>query len=114
MSRKTAFQAMDISLNTFIIFAEIYYVLSKLMLCFYVLKNKAILYLVSKMTHFSTQILETRSPFVLAQNPPATCSESTHVCRNTIPDSDSGGEEMSCIGYIILISEIICTKCLRD
>ena len=47
MSRKTAFQAMDISLNTFIIFAEIYYVLSKLMLCFYVLKNKAILYLVS-------------------------------------------------------------------
>ena len=43
MSRKTAFQAMDISLNTFIIFAEIYYVLSKLMLCFYVLKNKAIL-----------------------------------------------------------------------
>ena len=47
MSRKTAFQAMDISLNTIIIFAEIYYVLSKLMLCFYVLKNKAILYLVS-------------------------------------------------------------------
>ena len=44
MSRKTAFQAMDISLNTFIIFAEIYYELSKLMLCFYVLKNKAILY----------------------------------------------------------------------
>ena len=43
MFRKTAFQAMDISLNTFIIFAEIYYVLSKLMLCFYVLKNKAIL-----------------------------------------------------------------------
>ena len=43
MFRKTAFQAMDISLNTFIMFAEIYYVLSKLMLCFYVLKNKAIL-----------------------------------------------------------------------
>ena len=43
MFRKTAFQAMDISLNTFIIFVEIYYVLSKLMLCFYVLKNKAIL-----------------------------------------------------------------------
>ena len=40
MSRKTAFQAMDISLNTFTIFAEMYYVLSKLMLCFYVLKIK--------------------------------------------------------------------------
>ena len=40
------------------------------------------------MTDFSTQILETRSSFVLAQNPPATCSESTPVCRNTIPDSE--------------------------
>ena len=47
MFRKTAFQAMDISLNTFIIFVEIYYVLSKLMLCFYVLKNKAILSILS-------------------------------------------------------------------
>ena len=47
MSRKAAFQAMDISFNTFIIFAEMYYLLSKLMLCFYVLRNKAILYLVS-------------------------------------------------------------------
>ena len=44
MSRKTAFQAKDISFDTFIIFAEIYYLLSKLMLCFYVLRNKAILY----------------------------------------------------------------------
>ena len=61
MSRKTAFQAMDISLNTFIIFAEIYYVLSKLMLCFYVLKNKAILYLevLCPMTNFAELIFVT-------------------------------------------------------
>ena len=39
-------------------------------------------------TDFSTQILETRSQFLFALNPPVTCSESTPVCRNTIPDSE--------------------------
>ena len=39
---------MDISFNAFIIFAEMYYLLSKLMLCLYVLRNKAcILYISS-------------------------------------------------------------------
>ena len=43
--QEDGFQAMDISFNTFIIFAEIYYVLSKLMICFYVLRNKSYLIL---------------------------------------------------------------------